>query len=132
MAVLIVVVIVFCCHASDKFQEAIWRFFLHCLYLSSMLFLTTFGEVMFHLMKINWKCVFILIKLNSHMAWILILKLSFFGLYICLCEVFENWSIRLSNGWNHFYETTDHLQQFRADKFSTFFKSEASTFSLAS
>ena len=32
---------------------------------------------------------------------------------------------------NHFYETTDHLQQFKADKFSTFFKSEAFTFSSA-
>ena len=33
---------------------------------------------------------------------------------------------------NNFYETTDNLQQFRADKFSTFFKSEAFTFSSAS
>ena len=41
-----------------------------------------------------------------------------------LCEVFENRSIRLSNDLNDFYETTDHLQQFRADKFSTFFKNE--------
>ena len=31
-----------------------------------------------------------------------------------------------------FYETTDHLQQFRADKYVTFFKSEAFTFSSAS
>ena len=44
-----------------------------------------------------------------------------------LCEVFENCFIRLSNDWNHFYETTDHSQQFRVDKFSTFFKSEAFT-----
>ena len=41
-----------------------------------------------------------------------------------LCEVFENRSIRLSNDLNDFYETTDHLQQFKADKFSTFFKNE--------
>ena len=47
-------------------------------------------------------------------------------------EVFENSSIRLSNDWNNFYETNDHLQQFRADKLSSFFKSEAFTFSLAS
>ena len=47
-------------------------------------------------------------------------------------EIFGNCSIRLSNDWNHFYETTDHLQQFRADNFSTFFKSEAFTFSSAS
>lgn len=31
-----------------------------------------------------------------------------------------------------FYETTDHLQQFKADKLSTFFNNEASTFSSAS
>ena len=49
-----------------------------------------------------------------------------------LCEVFENSSIRWSTDWNNFYETTNHLQQFRADKFSTFFKSEAFTFSSAS
>ena len=45
------------------------------------------------------------------------------------CAVFEKSSIRLSNDWNNFYETTDHLQKFRADKFSTFFKSAAFTFS---
>ena len=33
-----------------------------------------------------------------------------------LFEVFENCSTRLSNDWNNFYETADHLQQFRADK----------------
>jgi len=49
-----------------------------------------------------------------------------------LCEVFENCSIQLNNDWNHFYATTDHLQQFRADKFSTFFKSETFKFSSAS
>ena len=49
-----------------------------------------------------------------------------------LCEVFENCSIRLSNDWNNFYETTGYLQQFRGDKYSTFFKSEAFTFSSAS
>jgi len=45
--------------------------------------------------------------------------------HVHLCEVFGNCSIRLSNDWNHFYETTDHLQQFRANNFSTFFKSES-------
>ena len=44
-----------------------------------------------------------------------------FGLYIYV----RNCSIRLNNDWNHLYETTDHLQQFRADKCSTFFKGEA-------
>ena len=31
-------------------------------YRSSMLFLTIFGEVMFHLIKVNWEFVFILMK----------------------------------------------------------------------
>ena len=38
-----------------------------------------------------------------------------------LCEVSENCSIRLSNDWNNFYETTAHLQPFRADKLSSLF-----------
>ena len=41
-----------------------------------------------------------------------------------LCEVCENCSIWLSNDWNNFYKTTDHLQQFRADKMSTFSKAK--------
>ena len=49
-----------------------------------------------------------------------------------LFEVFENCSIRLSNDRNNFYETNDHLQQFRADKLSSFFKNQAFTFSSAS
>ena len=49
-----------------------------------------------------------------------------------LCEVFENSSICWNNDWNNFYDTTDHLQEFRADRFSTYFKSEAFTFSSAS
>ena len=49
-----------------------------------------------------------------------------------LCEVFENCSIRLSNDWNNFDETNDHSQQLRVDKLSSFFKSEALTFSSAS
>ena len=99
-------------------------------YLSSMLFLTIFGEVMFQLIKINWKCVFILVKIaHGTDVWNhLLLRL----VHLCKVRVFENCSIRLSNDWNHFYETTDHLQQFRTDKFSTFFKSEAFTFSSAS
>ena len=48
-----------------------------------------------------------------------------------LFEVFENRLIRLSNDWNNFYETNDHLQQFRADKLSSFFKNQALTFSSA-
>ena len=48
-----------------------------------------------------------------------------------LFEVFENCSIRLNNDWNNFYETNDHLQQFKADKLSSFFKNQGFTFSLA-
>ena len=96
-------------------------------YPSSMLFLTIFGEVMFQFIKINLKCVFLIkfTQCTESDVWNSISS----G---CTCEVFENSSIRLSNDWNNFYETTDHLQQFRADKFSTFFKSEAFTFSSAS
>ena len=52
----------------------------------------------------------------------------FLQLVHLICEVFGNCSIRL----NRFYETTDHLQQFRADTFSTFFNSEVFTLSSAS
>ena len=64
-------------------------------------------------------------------TWHRCLKTHFLRL-VHLCEVFENCSIWLSNDWNSFYESTDHLQQFRADKFITSFKSEAFTFSSAS
>ena len=66
---------------------------------------------------------------NSHMAPMF--ETRFLRL-VHLFEVFENCSIRLSNDWNNFYETNDHLQLFRADKLSSFFKSEALTFSSAS
>ena len=49
-----------------------------------------------------------------------------------LFELFENCSVRLSNDWNNFFETNDHLQQFRADKLSSFFKNQDFTFSSAS
>ena len=49
-----------------------------------------------------------------------------------LLEAFENCSIQLSNDWNNFYETNDHLLPSRADKLSSVFKSEALTFSSAS
>ena len=92
-----------------------------------MLLLTIFDEVMFQFIKIKWKCVFILIKFAHGTAvW------NSFSLACTSIEVFENCSIRLSNDWNNFYETNDHLQQFRADKLSSFFKSEALTFSSAS
>ena len=94
--------------------------------IASMLFLTIFGEVMFQLIKINWECVSF--WSNSHMAPIVE---TLFLRLVHLCEVFENCSIRLSNDWNHFYETIDHLKKFRADKFSTFSESEAFTFSSA-
>ena len=66
---------------------------------------------------------------NSHIAPMF--ETRFLRL-VHLCEVFENCSIRRSNDSSNFYETTDHLEQFRADKFSTFFKSEVFTFSSAS
>ena len=58
IAVLVVVVFtIFRRHASDKFQEAILEAepgdFSGIAYLSSMLFLTIFGEVMLQLIKIN-------------------------------------------------------------------------------
>ena len=86
IAVLVVVVVViFRRHASDKFQEAILEAepgdFSCIAYLSSMLFLTIFGEVMYQLIKI--KCVFILIQFaNGTDVKHLFLRLSFFGLYI--------------------------------------------------
>ena len=84
---------------------------------------------MFQFIKINWKCVFILIKFpHGTDVWNSVSSASVAHLF----EVFENCSIRLSNDWNSFYETNDHLQQFRADKLSSFFKSEALTFSSAS
>ena len=44
-----------------------------------MLFLTIFGKVMLQFIKINWKCVFILIEFaHGTDVW----KLAFFGLYI--------------------------------------------------
>ena len=66
---------------------------------------------------------------NSHMAPMFETR---FLRPVHLFEVFENCSIRLSNDWNNFYETTDHLQQFRADKLSSFFKNQAFTFFSAS
>ena len=94
-----------------------------------MFFLTIFDEVMFQFIKINWKCVFILIKFaHGTDVWNSLSSASVAHLF----AVFENCSIRLSNDWNNFYETNDHLQQFRADKLSRFFKSEALAFSSAS
>ena len=92
-----------------------------------MLFLTIFDEVMFQFIKINenvssfWS--------NSHVAPMF--ETRFLRL-VHLFEVFENCSIPLSNDWNNFYETTDHLQHFRADKLSSFFKNQAFTFSSSS
>ena len=58
ITVLVVVVILFCHHASDKFEaisciEAELGDFSCIAYFSSMSFLTIFGEVMFQLIKIN-------------------------------------------------------------------------------
>ena len=114
----VVVVILFRRHASDRFQGAIswtitWIFLLNCLSLKYMFFLTIFDEVMFQFIKINWKCVFILIKFaHGTDVWNSLSSASVAHLF----AIFENCSIRLSNDWNNFYETNDHLQQFRSDK----------------
>lgn len=84
-------------------------------YPSGMLFLTIFGEVMFQFSQINWKCVFILIK--SH--WRRCLKLAFFGLFIYVKSVKTVPSGKAM------------IEKFRADKLSTFLKSEAFSFSSA-
>ena len=56
-------------------------------YLSSMLFLTIFGEVMFHLIKINWQCVFIFIKFaHGTDFWNF-----FFGLYMYMKSFSFDW-----------------------------------------
>ena len=130
----LVVVILFHRHASDKFQEAIswsrtWRFFLHCFfsqvpYVVSDLF--RWGNV-----AVNQNKLRMCLHFHQIRTWHRCFKPSFFGFYIYVRSFF-NCSIPLSNDWHHFYETTDHLQYFRADKFSTFFKSEAFTFSSAS
>ena len=121
--VVVVVVILFRSHASDKFQEAIswsrtWRVFLHCFSLKYVVS----GHFWWGNAPVNQNKLRMCPHFNQIRTWHRCLKLSFFGLYIY---------VRLSNNWNHFYETTDHLQQFRTDKFSTFFKSEAFTFSSA-
>ena len=91
-----------------------------------MLFLTIFGKVPVHQNKLK-----MCLHLDRIRTWHRCLKTRFLRL-VHLYEVFEDCSIRLSNDLNNFYETTDHLQQFKADKLSSFFKSEAFTFTLAS
>ena len=138
-----------------------WTFFVHCLSLKDAVSdHFRWGNGPCQLIKINWERVFILIKFAhgtdvwnflssacTSMWGIWILSDLWNASYIELriwnqvshdhrsyerMNVFEYCSIRLSIDWNHLYETTDHLQQFRADKFSTFFKSEAFPFSSAS
>ena len=133
IAVLGVVVFLFRCHASSKFQEAIswtitWIFLLHCLslqYVVSDHF--RWSNVPVHQNKLK-----ICLHFDQIRTWHRCLKLAFFGFYIYLNWVFENCSIRWSNDWNNLYETNDHSQQFRAHELSCFFKREAFTFSPAS
>ena len=114
----VVVVILFRRHASDKFQRAIswtitWIFLLNCLSLKYVLSDHFQWSNQFQFIKINWKCVFIWIKFaHGTDVWNSLSSASVAHLF----AVFENCSIRLSNDWNNFYETTDHLQQFRTDK----------------
>ena len=119
IAVLVVdvVVILFRRHASDKFQEAIsWsrtcRFFLHCL---SLKYVVTdhfwWSNVPVDQNKLKSSSFWS----NSHMASMFE---TLFSLYIYVHPA-KQWV-------KSFFHTTDHLQQFRADKFSTFFKSKLS------
>ena len=62
VVVVVVVVILFRGLASDKSFNAEPGDFSCIAYLSSTLFLINFDEVMPQLIKINWECVFILIK----------------------------------------------------------------------
>ena len=116
----VVVVILFSCrHASDKFQESVsrsrtLRFFLSCLSLKYDHFRC--GYVPVNQNKLTMCLQFH--QISSHSTC-----LKLFLWLVHLCEVFENCSIRWRNDWNHFYETTDHLQQFRTDKFRTVKKS---------
>ena len=85
IAVLIVVVILFHHHASDEyfkkpFLEAGPGDFSCIAYLSSMLFLIKFGEVVFQLG--NQNKLGICIHFDQICTWHRCLKLSFFGLYI--------------------------------------------------
>ena len=110
IAVFVVVLdILFRLHAPGKFQEAFflsraWRLFLHCLSL---------------------KCV-----VSDHFWWG---NVPFNQNKLRMCLHFHqnrtrHRCLKLSNDWNYFYKTTNHLQQFIASKFSSFFKSEASRF----
>ena len=120
IVVLIVVVLSFHRHASENFKKLFLEaepgdFLLHCLslkYVVSDYF--RWGSVSV-IIKINWQCVFIFIKFaqaTNH------LKLSFFG----LTSMWGLWKLfhPVKQWLKSFFETTDHLQQFRADKFSTF------------
>ena len=128
----VVVVILFRCHASDKFQGAIswiitWIFLLNCLSLKYVLS----DHFRWSNVPVRQNKLKMCLHFDQIRTWHRCLKLAFFGLYD-LFAVFENCSIRLSNDWNNFYETNDHLQQFRTDKLSRFFKRETLTFSSAS
>ena len=130
IAVLVAVVILFRRHTSHKFQEAIswsvtWIFLLHCFFLKYVVsYYFRWSNVPFRQDKLKMCLHFDQIR-----TWNRCMFETRFLWLVRLCEVFENCSIRLSNDGNNCYETTDHLQQFRANKFSTFFKSEGFTFS---
>ena len=97
-------------NSKKLFLEAEPEDFSFIAYLSSVLFLTIFGELIFQLIKTNWECVFNFLKF----AYSTDVRL------VRLCEVFENCSSWLRNDWNLFYDATDNLQQFRTDKFTFF------------
>ena len=103
IAVLVVVVSLFHRHTSDKFQEAIswrltWRLFLHY---RSLKYVVS-DHFRWSNVPVNQNKPKMCLHFDQIRTWHRYLKHSFFGLYVHLCEIFENWSIWISNDWNHF------------------------------
>jgi len=120
IAVLVVVVILFRRHASAKFQEAI-----------SVLKPEPRN---FRALLISQGCCFwpSSLRYNVPVNQNKLIMSSFFIKFAHDTDVWNSLSSActsmfhpVKHDWNHFNETTYHLQQFRTDNFSTFFKSEA-------
>ena len=98
--------------SRSYFLKQDWRFFLHCL---SLKYVVTdhfwWSNVPVDQNKLKSSSFWS----NSHMASMFE---TLFSLYIYVHPA-KQWV-------KSFFHTTDHLQQFRADKFSTFFKSKLS------
>ena len=106
----------FCAKAVEKKKKEKKHGYFPCLSLTDMLFLSVLGEVIFQFIKINWNCM--CLHFDQIRTWRRCLKFTFFGLYIyvkCVKTVQSGWAmIEII-----FYETTDHLHQFRAFAFSS-------------